>query len=373
MVDVLPIRRVRRVAAGLTLLVAGALGVVACSQDAPPQDTRTLTGPTMGTTYHVTVRERRAGRDEARAQACIDRTLAAANEHLSTYAPDSEVSVLNRNDSTDWIGVSPTLLAVVAAAQRVSAESDGAFDITIAPLVRLWGFGSGAAEPGGSAAIDAEPFVPPAVEFIHDAMANVGYSWLELRADPTPAVRKGKVPLVLDLDGIAPGYAVDRISACLQRAGFRHHLVEIGGEVRAAGTRENGAPWRVAVETPTPGERQAYAGVQLRDQAISTSGGYRSFRRTADGRTVSHTIDPRIGEPVRHSVVSVTVVHPRATLADAYATALLVLGPDEGYALAERLGLPALFLERIGQSQALRERVTTEFQALRVPVRSASL
>ena len=98
--------------------------------------------------------------------------------------------------------------------------------------------------------------------------------------------------------------------------------------MRAAGTREDGQPWRVAVEAPNAGVRQAYAGLHLRDQAVSTSGGYRNFHRTRDGRTVSHTIDPRLGEPVRHSLVSVTVVHPRATLADAYATALLVLGPD---------------------------------------------
>lgn len=362
------LRRLRWVVLQL-LFVTGTLGVAACSPRDEEPSTRTLSGPAMGTTYHVTVRARHAARDDSRAQACVDRVLALADAHLSTYRRDSEISALNRNRSTDWIGVSPTLLAVVAAAQRVSAETDGAFDITVAPLVRLWGFGPGQ----GSPAEAATPFEPPAPEFVHDAMANVGYSWLELRTDPTPAVRKGKVPLELDLDGIAPGYAVDRISECLQRVGIRHHLVELGGEVRAAGSRENGKPWRVAVETPSAGVRAAYAGLQLRDQAVSTSGGYRSFRRTADGRSISHTIDPRLGEPVRHSLVSVTVVHPRATLADGYSTALLVLGPDEGYAVAEKLGLPALFLERVGQSQVLRERATAEFQALRLPVQRASL
>jgi thiamine biosynthesis lipoprotein len=361
--------RLRRVALQL-LLVAGTLGVAACSPRDEEPATRTISGPAMGTTYHVTVRARHAARDDSRAQACVDRTLAVADAHLSTYKKESEISALNRNRSTDWIPISPTLLAVVAAAQRVSAETDGAFDITVAPLVRLWGFGPGQGPANPAAA--AVPFEPPAPEFVHDAMASVGYSWLELRADPTPAVRKGKVSLELDVDGIAPGYAVDRISECLQRVGIRHHLVELGGEVRAAGSRENGKPWRVAVETPNAGVRSAYAGLQLRDQAVSTSGGYRNFRRTG-GRSISHTIDPRLGEPVRHSLVSVTVVHPRATLADAYSTALLVLGPDEGYAVAEKLGLPALFLERVGQSQALRERATAEFQALRLPVEPASL
>lgn len=365
-----PRGRVRRVALPL-LLVASALGMAACSPRDEESSTRTLSGPAMGTTYHVTVHARRTARGDSRAQACVDRTLAIADAHLSTYTRDSEISALNRNRSTDWIAISPTLLAVVAAAQRVSAETGGAFDITVAPLVRLWGFGPGQGQ--GDPATAAKPFEPPTPEFVHDAMANVGYSWLELRTDPTPAVRKGKVPLELDVDGIAPGFAVDRISECLQRAGIRDHLVELGGEVRAAGSREDGKPWRVAVETPNAGARVAYAGLQLRDQAVSTSGGYRSFRRTADGRSISHTIDPRVGEPVRHSLVSVTVVHPRATLADGYSTALLVLGPDEGYALAEKLGLPALFLERIGQSQSLRERATAEFQALRLPVQPASL
>jgi thiamine biosynthesis lipoprotein len=324
-------------------------------------ETRTLEGPTMGTTYHVTVPGLRGAKDERRVQACVEGTLDEVQRRLSTYAPDSEISRLNRNPSTAWIPVSPMLLGVVAAAQRVSVETAGAFDITIAPLVRLWGFGSGVSAQASAT------FEPPSIEFVHDAKANVGYAWLELRTAADPAVRKGKVPLELDVDGIAPGYAVDEVSRCLAHAGFADHLVEIGGEVRASGERDDGRPWRIAIETPVAGERRAYAGLGLSDLSISTSGNYRDFRRMPDGRLISHTIDPRTGEPVRHGLASVTVVHPRAALADAYATALMVLGPDEGLAMAERLDLPAMFLERVGQSQALRERTTPAFEELRRP------
>ena len=319
----------------------------------------------MGTTYQVTVAG--TGADETRGrpvQRCIDHVLARVDRHLSAYSKASELTALNANGSTDWVRISDPVYAVLAAAQRVSVETNGAFDVTIAPLVRLWGFGPDARRGEDRAAAGV-----PAPEFVHDAAAISGYTWLELRSTPAPGLRKGRTPLELDVDGIAPGYAVDRISGCLARAGFTQHLVEIGGEVRAAGTRADGEPWRVAIERPLAGERVAQVGLALRDLAVSTSGNYRDFRRLEDGRVVSHTIDPRTGEPVRHTLASVTVVHPRAALADAYATALMVLGPEEGYALAQRLGLPALFLERIGQSEEFRERATPEFEPLRHPAR----
>ena len=203
--------------------------LVACERAPEPEPMRSFTGPTMGTTYHVTV----AGLspDDARArgvQHCVEAVLRNVDEHLSTYSATSEITALNRSASTDWMPVSEPLFAVLAAANRVSVETGGAFDVTVAPFVRLWGFG-----PGGEK--DAAPELPPSPEFIHDAAAITGYTWLELRASPDRAVRKNRTPLELDVNGIAPGYAVDRISGCLTRAQFPDHLVEIGGEVRAAG------------------------------------------------------------------------------------------------------------------------------------------
>jgi thiamine biosynthesis lipoprotein len=347
----------------LPACAAAVLLLAACGRAPSLPPVQEMTGPTMGTTYHVTIVG--SSSETRAAQQCVRRVLDAVDRHLSTWSKDSEVTALNRNDSADWIGVSDMLYAVLAAAYRVSVETDGAFDVTVAPLARLWGFGS---------SLDGRvaPELPPSPEFIHDAMASIGYTWLELRRDPDRAVRRNR-SLQLDLDAIAPGYAVDRISSCLVRANLPDHLVEIGGEVRAAGARPDGTPWRIAIERPVAGAREAYTGVRLTDLAISTSGNYRDFRRLPDGRVVSHTIDPRVGEPVRHALALVSVVHERAQLADAYATALMVLGPEEGYALAQRLGLPALFLERIGDSDQFRERATPEFESLRGPVQQASL
>lgn len=316
----------------------------------------------MGTTYHVTIADVRRVGDRQRAQQCVDDVLRAVDAHLSTYSTKSEISRFNRSAATDWVVVSDPLFAVIAAASRVSTETRGAFDITVGPLLRLWGFGP---QP---ALQTTREVAPPDPEFIHDAQAAVGYRWLELRTQPERAVRKLRVPLELDVNGIAPGYAVDRISRCLTGKQLSDHLVEIGGEVRAMGRREDDRPWQVAVEAPVAGERNAYAGLQLNNLAVSTSGNYRDFRRLTDGRVVAHTIDPRTGEPVTHAVVSVTVVHPRAMLADAYATALLVLGRQEGYALAEAMDLPALFLERTDQPGQWRESATPAFERLRRPV-----
>jgi FAD:protein FMN transferase len=358
---------IHRAATRILVIASAVAGLAACEPRERDEKTKSYTGRTMGMTYQVTVAGVRNDDDGLRIERCVTDVLADVTARLSTYSATSEISALNRNGSTDWIGVSAPLIAVIAAGQRVSVETHGAFDLTVAPLVRLWGVGAGAP------AAAAEASEAPSMEFVHDATANVGYSWLEIRSGPDPAVRKGKVPLELDVDAIAPGHAVDRMSRCIGGAGFANHLVRIGGEVRAAGRRADGGPWRIGVESPVRATREAYTIVELDDLAVSTTGRDSGSRALPGGRRLPRTIDPRTGEPVRHGLVSVTVVHPRATLADAYSTALMVLGPEEGYAVAERLGLPALFLEGVGQSDAVRERSTEAFEQLRRPVQPASL
>ena len=195
---------------------------------------------------------------------------------------------------------------------------------------------------------------------------RTGYQKLELPADPQ-TLRKAAPALELDVDGIAPGYAVDRIAERFDSLGVRDYLVELGGEVRARGRSPAGRPWRVAVETPLGGERKPYTLVELDGLGASTSGDYRDFRMV-DGRRVSHTIDPRTGAPVRNALASVCVLHPSAARADAWATALMVLGTDEGLALARRQGLAALFIERGASGAGFRERSTPEFERLRRPL-----
>jgi thiamine biosynthesis lipoprotein len=327
------------------------LAAIACAPVAGPER---YAGSTMGTTYEVLVPRRPGAVSRRETEALIRAVLDEADRHLSGWNPSSELSRFNAQ-GTEWFPASDVLFEAVAAAQSVSRASGGAFDVTVAPLVRAWGFGAGAARDGG----------PPADAELETLRASVGYGKLELQSAP-PAMRKSEPSLRIDLDGIAPGYAVDRIAARLEALGVRDYLVELGGEVRARGLNASGRPWRVAVEAPLAGERRPYALVELDGVAVSTSGDYRDFREV-DGRRVSHTIDPRSGRPAEHRLASVTVVHASCAAADAWATALTVLGPEEGAGLAQRVGLAALFIEREA-SGALRERVTPAFASLRRPL-----
>jgi thiamine biosynthesis lipoprotein len=174
----------------------------------------------------------------------------------------------------------------------------------------------------------------------------VGYEKLELRKNPRAAVRKVEPAMQLTVDGIAPGYAVDRIAAELQALGYRDFIVEIGGEVRAQGQRSEGGSWRIAIEVPQTLGREPLVGIRLRDAAVSTSGDYRDARVDRAGQRYSHTIDPRTGRPMQGPLASVTVIDASATRADAYATALMVMGTAAGLEWARQLRVPVLFVER---------------------------
>ena len=309
----------------------------------------------MGTTYSVSIPRVPEGTDRAMVEAVIADVLREADEHLSGWNDRSELVRFNNSSSTDWQTVSPVLFESVAQAQSVSRATDGTFDVTVGPLVRAWGFGARAS---------AETASPPA-ELLAQLRANVGHEKLELRPSP-PALRKATPGLQIDLDGIAPGWAVDRIAVRLEALGLRDYLVELGGEVRARGANAEGRRWRVAIEAPKAGERQAYAVIELDGVGVSTSGDYRDYREV-DGRRISHTIDPRSGAPVGHGLASVTVVRESVAEADAWATALMVLGPEEGMALARRERLAALFIRRGEQPGTFVADETPEFARLRVP------
>lgn len=319
-------------------------------------------GRTMGTTWSVTVTRLPEGVTREALQEVIDGVLDEVNRHLSTYDPASEISAFNASRSTDPIGVSPQLREVVAISLEVSAATGGAFDITVGPLVRAWGFGSGQGT--------ASPVAPSAVATAPAALDRIrggsGYEKLELPTD-VHTLRKAAPALELDVDGVAPGYAVDLIARRFEALGVRDYLVELGGEVRANGQSPAGRPWRVAIEVPLGGERRPYTLVALDGMSASTSGDYRDFR-IVEGRRLSHTIDPRTGGPITHDLASVCVVQPSAALADAWATALMVLGPEDGLALARRQGLAALFIERDASGGVFRERSTPAFERLRRPL-----
>lgn len=301
----------------------------------------TLDGPTMGTTWSVQVPRPPAELDRAALAADVEAVLTAVNQQMSTYEADSLLSRFNASSGTDWFPVSNELAAVVAHALAVSEASGGAFDVTVGPLVNLWGFG-----PDGrleqvpdQAAIDA-------------ARAHVGHAQLAARQHP-PALKKADARLFVDLSAIAKGHATDRVAALLDARGVGDYLVEIGGELRARGANAGGQPWRLAIEEPLTGTRAIHRVLGLSDAALATSGDYRNFFERG-GVRYSHTIAPRTGRPVTHGLASVSVVAPNTTHADAMATALLVLGPEKGFELAEREGLAAYFIERDGEKFAVR-------------------
>jgi len=327
--------------AGLAMLAL--IAIVACVR-APREIV--LTGAAMGTTWTLRVAPRQQGADAAAIRRLVQAALAEVDESMSTYRRDSSVSRFNAAGSTDWIDVPRPLAEVVAESQRIHALSGGAFDITVAPLVRLWGFGP--AEPRSD---------PPTDESVSATLAACGASNLDVRLE-TPALRKRAPGLTLDLDAIAPGYAVDLVSARLGEAGFRRHMVEIGGELRVLGRNADGRPWRIGIERPDESGRSVARVLHLVDMAVSTSGDYRDFFEAA-GQRYSHTLDPRTGRPVTHALASVTVLRPTATEADGLSTALMVLGPAAGFELAERMGWAALFIER-GES-GFSQRETTAF------------
>ena len=324
----------------LGLLLAGFL------HRADPTGAYRFSGPTMGTTYRVTLAEDPGEAVRGELAAGIESTLVRINGRMSTYDPESELSRFNAHAGTDWYPVSNETLGVIRAAQEISALTGGAFDITVGPLVDLWGF----VQP---------PELPPPDQRIADLLDRVGYGLLEVRDDP-PAIRKRVPELQVDLSAIAKGYAVDAIAGLLGDAGISDYLVEIGGEIQASGANSAGQPWRIAIEKPLSEQRAAQRVIGLHDLGLATSGDYRNYFEV-EGQRYSHTIDPRTGRPVRHQVASVSVLDRSAMRADALATALLAMGTD-GFAFATDHAIAALVIERSADGQ-FRERSTPGFPA----------
>lgn len=277
----------------------------------------------MGTTYHVTVVSRTP---VPSLRERIDRRLDEINRSLSTYVEDSEINRFSRlRAAGEPLAVSSDFLRVMTVASRVHALSGGAWDGTVRPLVDLWGFGPG------------RPIAePPPDDLVEERRREVGFDAIEVR--PGGWLVKRRAGVTLDLSSIAKGYGVDAVAELLRGEGFRDFLVEIGGEVRAAGARADGRPWRVGINRPRADAApdELHRVVPLRDGALATSGDYRTFFESG-GTRYAHVLDPRTGRPVSNGVVSVSVLAPDCTLADGLATAVMVMGGESGLALLERL------------------------------------
>jgi FAD:protein FMN transferase len=307
-----------------------------------------LTGSTMGTRFSVTIAQPLEEPHREQLQREIEAELNEVEHAMSTWLVDSEISRFNSSTSTDWFAVSAGTCQAVETAQRVSRLSNGAFDVTVGPLVNLWGFGP-----------DPVQIKPPPQAAIDAALDRVDYRRLHTDCD-RPALRKERADVYVDLSAYAKGLGVDEVAELLEARGIANYLVEIGGELKFHGVDVDGDRWAIAIETPSGDRRTAGRVVSPSDKAMATSGDYRNFFQY-EGQRYSHSIDPRTGKPTRHGLASVTVIADEAALADALATALLVLGPHEGFALSRREGIAAYF--QVRTADGFSERETAAFRA----------
>ena len=298
----------------------------ACSP--APEEIIQFSGETMGTTYHVTLRNPGELVGE-RLKQQLDYQLEHFNQIASTYIDDSELNRLNRAAVGQWHDLSDPLYTILSLAMEVSWLSGGAFDITVAPLVDLWGFGP------------VKQQGKPSDQALAVVMGSVGYTRLQL--DMLEPKLMKTAALRMDLSAIAKGYGVDAAAIWLSSLGVKDYLVEIGGEMRVSGTSPRGDAWRIGVENPEGGAPQL--AIELGNIAVATSGDYRNYFEQ-DGVRYSHTIDPRNGRPITHNLASVTVLDPSCAFADAMATALSVMGTERALALAEAQDLPVYIIEK---------------------------
>ena len=342
---------------GSLLMLAG-VASVACAtatthstaagrlESAPPLPA--LTGRAMGTTWAVKWLQPDPPLDPTTVEREVAARLEQLEQQFSTYRPNSVLSRFNATRTIDWFAVPAELAQVAQRAREISALTAGAFDVTVLPLLQLWGFGPYRARDTW-----------PTDSEITAARAGVDWRRLEVRLSP-PALRKADPQLSADFSSLAKGFAVDVISDWFAASRAANHLVQIGGDVRAAGPGPDHHGWRVAIEQPAAGARTAARLVSLTDQALSTSGAQRNFL-VLGGRRAGHILDPRTGLPAAGPLASVSVIHASCAASSALATGLFVLGFDEGFALAEREHLAGLFIVR--ENGALLQRATSKFES----------
>lgn len=287
-----------------------------------------IAGTTMGTTYRIKVIH--AGFDVEDVSDAVEQRLREINRVFSTYIPDSEISQLNKNLSAGPIPVSEEMMRLLTLSRTLHELTDGAFDVTVAPLVNLWGFG-----PEGPA-----DGVPSEAD-IDAARAMTGFDRVVL-GDNQVTRPPG---LMIDLSAVAKGYGVDEVARLLEARGVERYMVEIGGEVRTAGRNQRNKEWRIGIEVPDRESRKVKRALPLRGLGMATSGDYRNYFEHK-GVNYSHTIDPQTGWPVTHNMASVTVLHPEAAFADGIATGFSVLGIERTIAIADAQNLPVLAIIR---------------------------
>ncbi len=314
------------------LLCVCCVGLTACSQPGPVWRLEGMQGTAL---WHVTVNRPPATLSEAQLQAGLNNAFAETNQLIGSWELTSTISQFNRYSGMDWFSVSPKLAKLVELTLHISQQSAGSYDVTLAPLLQLWGFGSHDS---------AKERIPTQAE-IALTRAKVGYQKLQVRLDP-PALRKSQPDLHLELASVADGFAADQAGLYLESLGIHDYMVEIAGEVRTRGISPRGDAWRIAIEKPQEeAGRMVQQGVSLRKAGLATSGDYRNFF-VKGGQRYSHTFDPTTGSPVTHNLASASVLAEETTVADAYATLFMVLGEEKAKAFAETHGIHAYFIWR---------------------------
>lgn len=310
--------------------------LISCDSEKQIEEPFVIDGSTMGTYYSVKIVKSDSVLTKEYYESLkyrIDSVLYVVNRQMSTYLDDSEISLFNSFQDTGWFPISYDFAYVVKTALDISAKTDTALDISVGPLVNLWGFGPSK---------DRLRKLPDSLE-IKNLMSLVGVDKLDIKLKP-PSIKKSIPEMYIDLSSIAKGYGVDKVSEFLADENHDNFMVEIGGEVRAKGANQFNLPWRIGISTPneTMGIQKILA---LKNFAVATSGDYRNFI-SIDNKMYSHTIDPRTGWPVKHNLASVTVIHNNCMTADGFATAFEVLGAEKSIKLAEKLKLPVYLIVR---------------------------
>ncbi len=314
------------------LLLCGLLiSLSSCNRPIRLPTLQVIAGQTMGTTYSIKLFSAAGTPNLSTVSREVETELEQVNAQMSTYLSTSELSRFNSQNSDDWFPVSRETADVVELSLRLSEQTDGAFDVTVGPLVDLWGFGP-----------DRRERSRPSAEAIADKLHSVGYEKLSVRREP-PALRKSHPGLQVDLSAIAKGHGVDRVAAVLDRLGFKAFFVEIGGEVRTKGKKIEGTAWQVGVERPSQGERSVQRVLSLTDLSLATSGNYRNYYES-EGRRYSHTISPKTGQPVEDAIASASVVADNCGLADGIATGMMAAGFEAGLVLAEQHGWSVMLI-----------------------------
>lgn len=334
----------------MMLIVLLSISITACfpSNNSPKVEIL-LQGRTMGTTYNIKVVTTPEQVEALKLHDKIDVALKQVNQDMSTYIPDSEISLFNKSYSTESVEISSGFARVLKESIRLGELSNGKLDITVGPLVNLWGFGP-----------EQRPEKVPSDSILISTLARVGLQNLHLNGNK---LSKDIPNLYVDLSTTAKGYGVDVIAELIEANGIVNYLVEIGGEMRLKGFKHTGELWAIAIEKPIldpSGDQRAVHQIIIpKDNAVATSGDYRNYFE-AEGQRFSHIIDPATGKPINHNLVSVTVIHPSSMTADGLSTTLMVMGAEQGMAFAVKNNIAALFISKT--ENGFSEQFTVKFK-----------